>query len=331
MFLSGGIDSAAILALMARLNDTPVRAYTATFPGTDATDESAHARALARRTGALHIEVPVGEADFWESLPAIAAAVDDPVADYAIVPTFKLAAVAAQSVKVILSGEGGDELFGGYGRYRGAIRPWPFRRRMRTQGQMAGLGILRDETASWRAGYGKAEQSAHRAWPGSRLMAAQALDCADWLPNDLLIKLDRCLMAHGVEGRVPFLDPAVAAFAFALPDSQKLHRGLGKWLLRRWLADALPEALPYSRKRGFTVPVERWLAGRPELGALLARQPAIQEICRPGTVETMFTTLDKKTGKAAWTLLFYALWHRCHIQGQKTSGNVFETLSSVTL
>ena len=89
----------------------------------------------------------------------------------------------------------------------------------------------------------------------SKLQAAQAADCADWLPNDLLTKLDRCLMHHGVEGRTPFLDREVAYAGFRLPDSLKLRKGLGKQILRRWLAEHLPEAKPFSRKRGFTVPV----------------------------------------------------------------------------
>ncbi len=133
--------------------------------------------------------------------------------------------MARQSVKVILSGEGGDELFGGYGRYRAAVRPWPFTRPMRAHGQLSGLGLLRDDSGRWRDGYAQAEQVARQTWPQSRLQAAQALDCADWLPNDLLIKLDRCLMAHGIEGRVPFLDPAVTALCLSLARQTKAASG----------------------------------------------------------------------------------------------------------
>ena len=134
--------------------------------------------------------------------------------------------------------------------------------------------------------------------------------------------------AHGVEGRVPFLDPVVANLAYRLPDNLKIHRGLGKWLLRSWLANHLPVAEPFAAKRGFTVPVRDWLASRPQLGALVAAQPAIVEICRPGTVETLFRATDRRTAFAAWTLLFYALWHRCHIRGLPAQGDVFETLSA---
>ena len=325
MFLSGGIDSSAVLALMARLNSRPVLAFTAFFPGTAARDESEHARELARVVGAEHVEVPVEETDFWSLLPTIAAHLDDPVADYAVVPTYKLAAQARKSVKVILSGEGGDELFAGYGRYRAAMRPWPFAKAMRRSSSFEGLGVLRDEGKGWRAGYAAAE-AAQR--PGNRLQRAQALDCADWLPNDLLVKLDRMLMANGIEGRVPFLDAEVARFAYNLPDRLKLAKGQGKAALRQWLAGVLPEAKPFSPKRGFTVPVGDWIAAKPHLGALVAAKPCIQEICRPGSVEVLFKAGGKKAGFAAWSLLFYALWHHVHIEGRAADGDVFSVLSA---
>lgn len=325
MFLSGGIDSSAVLALMARLSCKPVMAFTAYFPGTSARDETDLAGRLAREVGAEHVEVPVGEEDFWQLLPGIAASMDDPAADYAILPTAKLAMEARKSVKVVLSGEGGDELFGGYGRYRGANRPWPFARKMRRRGALEGLGILW-ENGAWRAGMDLAETEAGKhGW--NRLQQAQAVDCADWLPNDLLTKLDRCLMAQGIEGRVPFLDPKVAALAFRLPDKMKLAEGRGKYLLRKWLDGVLPSAEPFSPKRGFTVPVADWLSRRPDLGPLLAAQPQIQALCRPGTVERLFQRLDKRNGFAAWTLLFYALWHHRHVQNRPVEGGVFDVLS----
>jgi asparagine synthase (glutamine-hydrolysing) len=107
---------------------------------------------------------------------------------------------------------------------------------------------------------------------------AQAVDCADWLPNDLLTKLDRCLMAHGVEGRTPYLDPIVADLAFRLPDAMKVHHGRGKWLLRQWLARHLPAARPFRAKQGFTVPVGEWIRrGGERLGRLVAAQPGVAE------------------------------------------------------
>ncbi len=325
MFLSGGIDSSALLAAMARLNPRPVLAFTAGFPGTGVPDERDHARALAQAVGARHVEVEFGEADFWDLLPAVAAAMDDPAADYACLPTFKLARAARHEVEVILCGEGGDELFGGYGRYRAAMRPWPLGRKMRRRGTFDGLEILRDLPRDWRAGLAATEHGSRR--PGrSRLQAAQAADCADWLANDLLVKADRCLMANGVEGRVPFLDPAVAAFAFRLPDAMKVRQGMGKWLLRQWLHRALPAARPFDKKRGFTVPVAEWIARRPEIGQLVARQPLIAELARPEAVERLFRACDRNTGFACWTLLFLALWHRRHVLGRHCDGDAFAAL-----
>lgn len=331
MFLSGGIDSSALLTLMSRLNEQPVCAFTAGFSGTKAHDERAQAQAVARHLGADHHEINFDEGDFWALLPQVAAQLDDPAADYAVLPTYKLAATAkAAGLKVVLSGEGGDELFAGYGRYRDAQRPWwvggP--RTMRRTGRFDRLGVLRQAPNTWRDGLQSAE-STLGAGDLSRLQLAQAIDCAAWLPNDLLIKLDRCLMAHGVEGRTPFLDKEVADFAFRLPDDLKLRDGRGKYLLRRWLANANPVAKPFAKKQGFTVPVAEWIRHRgAELGPLVAAQPGVEAIARPDRVEALYKKGGKRQGFAAWTLLFYALWHRRHILGARPQGDVFETLAA---
>jgi asparagine synthase (glutamine-hydrolysing) len=317
MFLSGGIDSTALLVMMTRLAERPVKAFTIGFAASDVADERVTARAAAQALGAEHVEIVFGEADFWRLLPEIVSVVDDPAADYAILPTFALARAAREAgLKVILTGEGGDELFAGYGRYRSAMRPWwAGGRTPRARGVLDGLGILRGETAGWRDGIAAAEaRSGTRC--RSPLQVAQAVDCADWLPNDLLIKLDRCLMAHSAEGRTPYLDTEMAALAFRLPDELKVRHGLGKWLLRRWLADRLPAAEAIARKRGFTVPIARWIGQRADrIGPLVARSAALREICRPGAVERLFAaTSQKRAARAAWNLLFYALWHRRHIE-----------------
>jgi asparagine synthase (glutamine-hydrolysing) len=329
MFLSGGIDSSAVLAMMAQLNERPVLAFTAGFSETGVADERPRAREVAKAFGAEHVEVEFDEEDFWRSLPAIAKAMDDPAADYAILPTYKLAARAREAgLKVVLSGEGGDELFGGYGRYRRAMRPWWLGgRRLRSRGTLERLGILRAPLKGWRDGMAASEREAKKP-NRTRLQIAQATDCVDWLPNDLLNKLDRCLMAHGVEGRTPFLDPLLAAFAFRLPDHFKTRDGLGKWLLRRWLQDRAPSSEPFSKKRGFTVPVGEWIAKRgAQLGPLIAAQEGVREICDPAAVEALFRDVSARHANfAAWALLFYALWHRHHIEGRSQEGDVFAAL-----
>ncbi len=330
MFLSGGIDSSVVLAQMARLNPRPVVAFTAYFPDTAVTDERGAAQAVAQAVRAEHIEVPIGAPDFWRDLPSIAAAMDDPAADYACVPTFMLARKAREAgLKVILSGEGGDEMFGGYGRYSSALRPWWLGGRiMRRRGAFDGLNVLRERGSGWRDGI-EAAEIMEGTEGRTRLQIAQAVDCADWLPNDLLTKLDRCLMAHGVEGRTPFLDPVVARFAYRLPDKFKVRGRQGKFLLRQWLGRALPAALSNAPKRGFTVPVAAWIAAEGKrLGPLVAAQPGVMEIADPAAVQKVFTSDDKRGGFAAWVLLFYALWHRRHVVGLASEGDVFECLGT---
>jgi asparagine synthase (glutamine-hydrolysing) len=328
MFLSGGIDSTAILALMAELNETPVRAYTVGFPGTGVHDEREQARAVAKALGADHVEVEFDEADFWSLLPKVAASLDDPAADYAVLPTFKLACEASKDLKVILSGEGGDELFGGYGRYRSAMRPRLLGGRpLRRKGVFDGLDLFRENTLGWRNDIAAIE-AREKTSGRSRLQMAQAVDCAHWLPNDLLTKLDRCLMAHSVEGRTPFLDPVVAEMAFRLGDKLKVRDGLGKWILRKWLENKLPIAKPFAKKKGFTVPVDEWIAEKGNsLGELVARQPGVADICRPEAVKTLFSASGGKNGFAAWVLLFYSLWHNNHILGVEPADDAFETLA----
>lgn len=330
LFLSGGIDSASILSCMVQLHGKSVQAYTASFPNTSVQDEYPDAHQVAAGVGVRHVKVDVSARDFFALLPKMAAAMDDPTADYALVPTYLLAREAAKdNLRVVLSGEGGDEMFAGYSRYRRQIRPWWLggRQRRRT-GPFSKTDVLRDQSLGWRAGIVAAEKAA--ALPGrSRLQVAQAADFVDYLPHGLLVKLDRCLMAHGVEGRTPLLDIELAKFAFRLPQALKLRNRRGKYLLRQWLAKHMPEANSLGRKRGFTTPVADWIATEGErLAPLVAADPAVAEIAVPEKAKALFTSGQKQHREAAWRLLFYALWHRRHIRGRPAEGDVFECLSN---
>jgi asparagine synthase (glutamine-hydrolysing) len=297
LFLSGGIDSAAIAALMARLNQRPVTAFTCGFEADGAADERGHAERVARALDLDWRETRFGEGDFWRLLPQAAWALDDPTADYAVLPTCKLAEAAKGTLTVVLTGEGGDELFAGYGRYRRSLRPrWLGGRPAEPRtGDAAAL-------ARWR--------EAARPPPGlSPLQAAQWADIATWLPADLLLKLDRCLMAHGLEGRTPFLDPQVAAFAWGLPDRLKVRGGFGKWLLRKWLERACPAARPWAKKQGFTVPVEAWIAPRAaDIAARIGEIEAVRRVV-PDAGARM------RAGAGRWPLLFFAVWSLIHLEG----------------
>jgi asparagine synthase (glutamine-hydrolysing) len=304
LFLSGGIDSATIATLMARLNERPVTAYTCGFDAPNsgrggAKDERAQAERVARALNLDWRETRFDEADFWRIVPEVAWALDDPTADYATLPTYKLAEAAKGTLTVVLTGEGGDELFGGYGRYRRALRPtWLGGRPAEPRGGDAAA------LERWRA--------EAKGPPGlTRLQQAQRADIATWLPNDLLLKLDRCLMAHGLEGRTPFLDPQVAAFAFPLPDRWKVRGRYGKWLLRKWLERACPAAEPWARKQGFTVPVEAWIAPRAaDIATRLGGVEALRRI-KPDAAAAFTAGTDG----VRWPLFFFALWSRIHLEG----------------
>ena len=265
-------------------------------------------------------------------LPEIARAMDDPAADYAILPTYKLAAERARGGAQghPVSGEGGDELFAGYGRYRSVMRPW-------WAGGTAAAGARQSRQArhparrSRRSGATASRQPsctpACRAARG--LQVAQAADCADWLPNDLLTKLDRCLMAHGVEGRTPFLDPVVAAFRvpparraqgeeaagqIAVAPLARRARAGGRSRSRRSAASPCRSA---NGSRGAARSSGR--SSRASRACARSACPARSRICSA-------QPSGKRAGFAAWTLLFYALWHRRHIERLPPGPDVFATL-----
>jgi asparagine synthase (glutamine-hydrolysing) len=322
LFLSGGIDSAALLALMTRATGQRIRVLTVGWEGEGAVDESAEATRLAAVMGAECHRLAMSERDFWNFAPRIAACIDDPTADAAVLPTWMLGrAAAGDGLKVTLCGEGADELFGGYSRYRKQRAPlrW-FTRPPRARG----LFPQSDALVGWRGGIAAA--SGH---PGrSAMQAAQAADIAEWLPNDLLVKLDRCLMAHGVEGRTPFLDPVMADFAFRLPDAQKGGLRFGKILLRRWLARAFPEAGAWARKKGFKPPVGAWIAARgPALAAQVAAHPGVAAVMPAETVHAAFAAATDEA-QPAWSLLYYALWHSRHVMGLDAEGDVGHVLAA---
>ncbi len=300
LFLSGGIDSATIATLMSRLNERPVTAFTCGFDAPGARDERAQAERVATALNLDWRETTFDEEDFWRILPQVAWAMDDPTADYASLPTYKLAQAAKGTLTVVLTGEGGDELFGGYGRYRRALRPaWLGGRAAEPRTPDAGV------LSRWR------EQA--KAPPGlTRLQQAQWADIATWLPNDLLTKLDRCLMAHGLEGRTPFLDAQVADFAFPLPDRFKVRGRYGKWLLRKWLERACPAAEPWARKQGFTVPVDAWIEPRAgEIGRRIGQVAAVRRVLEADAAAAVFAT----PSPARWPLLFFAVWSLIHLEG----------------
>ena len=325
LFFSGGVDSTAILAALADLRSRdgrtePILTYTVRFDrGND--DETGLAASLATSEGADFVDVPYGKADFLADAGQAALACDDAVADYAILPTLHLARRAAQDVKVVLSGEGGDEFFAGYGRYRAGLRALGARFPTRA-GPALRAGLFSDEMARQLA---KHYDLAAAGMPGlfrrladrrGALATLQRHDIDDWLPNDLLIKLDRCLMRHGLEGRTPFIDRHMSPYGFHLPVAAKIGRGGGKHLVKSWLARRLPACRPFARKRGFTVPVGEWISEESRtLAPLVAAQEGVARMMRADAARAVIESADGRGGLLAWRLLFYALWHQIHQRG----------------
>ena len=136
-------------------------------------------------------------------------------------------------------------------------------------------------------------------------------------------------MRNGLEGRTPFIDKSLSVYGFHLPFNQKLAGKQGKYALKAWLAAHLPDARPFARKRGFTVPVGGWIAADAHrLAAGLARLDGIGEIIHTDQIAPLFSTADRKAGLLAWRILFYGLWHQIHVRGIAADQPIVEILNS---
>src|SRR5215211_1644216 len=299
VLLSGGIDSSALAALAARESSEVVRTFSIGF-AERSFDELGDARLVAQRYGTEHREL-VLRPDAALLLPALAEAFDEPFADSSALPTYLVSQLAAEDVKVALSGEGGDELFGGYYTYaadllalrlgrvarllRPAVERLPtstarasFDYRAKRFVRAAHLPPLerhhgwkeifspdaRSELTGRRNGFDPVDVLRERfaETNGADLLARlQDVDIGTYLVDDLLVKTDRASMAHSLEARVPFLDPVVTSFALALPTRLKVSGLRKKRLLRRAAAPLLPRRIAYGRKRGFSIPAAGWLRG----------------------------------------------------------------------
>lgn len=345
LFLSGGLDSSLLLALLSRLKGEPVRTFSVGFADSPRGTELDLAGQLARQYGSRHtVLCPTGQ-DMLDRLALSVWAADDLMRDFANLPTLMLAEAAGTELKVVFTGEGGDEVFGGYHRYRsGRLERWlknlihPGSGGFRTTGNFRGLeravfgDALRDAARQWRNDFSSAWQSAPRGW--SALQRMQLVDLTTALPDNLLVKADRLLMAFGVEGRVPFLDHRVVEFGLALPDALKITPQHGKEFLRRWARRYLPPEHLRAPKRGFTVPMDAWLQGATldRLERILSSSPAIREWFRPQAVRRLadLQRRGRNVTRNLGALLQFALWHRIFIEGDGSRPAVQDPLTYLT-
>jgi asparagine synthase (glutamine-hydrolysing) len=316
-FLSGGIDSSAVVALMQAQSERPVKTFSIGFhePGYN---EAEHALAVARHLGADHTELYVTPQEAQDVIPLLPDLYSEPFADASQIPTFLVSQLARRHVTVSLSGDAGDELFAGYGRYLRNSRHWDRIARVPLGlRKLAAGGIRALPPGAWNTMLGPlspvlpgslgAAPVGEKLHQGARKLSARriddlylqsisrwepeglviggrepqtclrgrplpleglddvqrlmVLDALVYLPDDILVKVDRAAMGVSLESRVPFLDHRVVEFAWRIPQSMKLRDGATKWILRQVLYRHVPRELIERPKKGFSVPVGHWLRG----------------------------------------------------------------------
>jgi asparagine synthase (glutamine-hydrolysing) len=364
-FLSGGIDSSTTVALMQAQSGTPVRTFTIGLPDASL-DESAAARAIAAHLGTQHTELTITAEEALRVIPRLPTLYCEPFADASQIPTYLVSQLARREVTVALSGDAGDELFGGYDRYRWAqqIAAVPLAVR-RTGSAVLGalpaevwsallapvspllphelrVGDRADRLRKLAAVFGaRCDDDVYRQiasfWPTDASPATAALeppsafseaspplrdfetrmmllDLRTYLPDDILVKVDRAAMAASLETRVPLLDHRIVEFALRLPLHQKMRDGRGKWILRRLLDRYVPRALVEGPKKGFGIPIHAWLRGPLRAWAedLLSEQRLRSGgFIDPGPVRCLWRQhLEGRSdwGYRLWPVLMFEAW-----------------------
>lgn len=306
-FLSGGIDSTTVVALMQKVSSTPVNTFSIGFSEAKY-DESSHAAATADYLGTAHTQLMVTAQDTLEAIPLLPEIYDEPFADPSQIPTYLLSKLTRQHVTVALSGDGGDELFAGYSRYfntlnreesllriPGAMRyalgksmqlapgslcraasPYvseKFRKYLSGDRLPALADILikynREKLYQLATSYYNQPELLITDYDAEAVKAENEIDdflrymqCDDlnnYLPDDILTKLDRASMFVGLEARVPIIDHRIVEFASRLPTDLKYRDGEGKWILKQVLYKHVPKELVDRPKKGFGVPIGQWL------------------------------------------------------------------------
>lgn len=350
--LSGGVDSALVTAAMARAGRPPVQSFTVGFeePGFS---ELTEARAVSARYHTGHHEIIQQQRDFAEALDTITWHHDEPLAHSNSAGIYSLCRAAKPFATVLLTGEGADEAFAGYHRYEwlrkhAAARPWltPFASLLpaHASGRMASLhsAVTRSPEAFLALGTARGfvdfapeldpvavtDVIARRvallapARATSSLNQALYYDIKSYLPP-ILMRQDKMSMAHGVETRVPFLDHRLVELAFRLPAGARLHRGTGKWILKRIAQRYLPKALAWRAKNGFSFPLTPWLRDANGLGqrldSILAEGSLSRRLLSRSRVERLIA--EHRGGQAdhaeaLWTLLALESWKTAFFKGK---------------
>ncbi len=320
-FLSGGIDSSLIVGTIRALHPGgELRTFTI---GAEDMNEFEQARETAELFKTTHTEIILDPTEYFSELPRIAYHFDEPVADPSAMALYFLAREASKKVKVVLSGEGADELFGGYGMYREPLSLAQFDRvpkflqsvlflLLKFPFEIRGMNYLRRYQKKLNDRYiGNAyifsQEEIVGLWKGEKYTpmdiaplytqaenlspstAMQYIDIHTWLPGDILAKADKMTMAHSLEVRVPFLDKEVARFAQTIPDRFKFMNGTTKYLLRKAAKVFVPPRTQVRKKLGFPIPLARWLRADPHKSNTITTHPFIKEHFNIACIENLIT------------------------------------------
>lgn len=347
-FLSGGVDSSTIVALMQQQSARPVRTFAIGFdePGYN---EAQYAKDVATHLGTDHTELYVGSTEALAVIPDLPSIYCEPFADSSQIPTFLVSKMAKQYVTVSLSGDGGDELFGGYNPYQFAPKVWrairclPLPLRKLATNVFSSMPMpdkiykllqvlparnrddfyailmshwIQPEHAVVGVSAVSFPSSNQLCWPQMDSFAhwMMAMDAKQYMPDDILVKVDRAAMANSLETRVPLLDHRVVEFAWQLPLHMKIRNGVGKWVLREVLYRHVPRNLIERPKKGFSIPLAQWLRGplRDWADALMDERRLLQEgFFTPQPIRTLWH--EHLTGKRdnalkLWSVLMFQAW-----------------------
>jgi asparagine synthase (glutamine-hydrolysing) len=373
-FLSGGIDSSLVVALMQSVSAIPVRTFSIGFHEASH-NEAHHARQVASYLGCAHTELYVTADDALRVIPELPQIFDEPFADGSMIPTLLLSQLTRKSVTVALSGDGGDELFGGYtaydscARYFRRSRRWPPVLRRITAGCVsrmpasvldaafgtvnvpnAGTRLHRMASVLAQTSPGVAYRAMLSQWEfpealaicdselptpfsdgayaevaGGEIPLMMLLDAAVYLPDDILVKVDRTSMAVSLESRCPLLDYRVFEFAWKLPLHLKRRNGTGKWILKQLAYRRVPRELLDRPKSGFAIPIAEWLRGPlREWGSDLLDPARLRQqgYLQPAPVTAAWGA--HQSGQAdnserLWNVLMFEAWLETYTRGTRSS------------
>ena len=326
LFLSGGLDSSLLLAFASDVSTEPLSTFSVGF-GDARVDETHHARLVAESLGARHHELRVSAGEGLAVLPHIVAQMDQPLADYAVVPTYVMSRFAAEHVKVVLSGEGADELFGGYRkRYLPQLLASPLGTRMAPRNIYGPLLFMerarrrllgpRYVPAASLVSEQRLRDDLRRFRRAGTVNAALRADLRNWLVDDLLMKVDKMGMLASLEARVPYLDRGVVEMVSAWPASVKLDLRATKRVLRELVAKRFPDSISKRPKQGFTVPVGQWFRDglREEFEARVFSGGACDEWIERPAVEALWQQHQRGRDRSLmlWSIFVFAWWLETH-------------------